>query len=78
MPGPTTDDGDRPPPGPLQPQQPEDGYEVAGMERIGARIEADVARDGSARGESIGQTGGGGVQDAAPFELLEEARAAPL
>ena len=74
VPPPTTATG--PPAVTLQAEQPEDRDEVPDMQRVGGRIEPDVAGDrlGPAPGAPA-SPGVVGVQDAAPLELVEQAGA---
>ena len=60
----------------LQAQQPEDRDQVPDMQRIGGRIEADVAGDRAATRQSGRQAGRRRVQDPAPLELGQEAGSA--
>ena len=71
-PGPAADQRDRPPAEPLQAQQPEDRHQVADVERVGRRVEADVAGDRPPVARRAGRPGRGRVQDAPPFELVEQ------
>ena len=71
-PGPAADQRDRPAPEPLQPEQPEDRDQVADVERVRGRVEADVAGDRPARREPGRQPGRRLVEDAPPLELGQQ------
>ena len=71
-PGPAADDRDRPPAEALEPQQPEDGDQMADMERIGRRVESDVAGDRPSGREARGQARCRLMQDAAPLEFRQQ------
>ena len=70
--GPATDDGHRLAAGALQTEQAEDRHEVADMKRRAAGIEPDVAGDGPAGRQPIGQSGRRRVQDPPPLELGQQ------
>ena len=47
------------------------------MERVRRGVEADVGGDAPSRGQALGQAGRGRVEDASPFEVVEEPGEAP-
>ena len=72
-PRPAADERDRPAAVALQAQQPEDRDQVADVERRPGGVEPDVAGDRATGRQAGRQPGRGGVQDAAPLEVVEEA-----
>ncbi len=71
-PGPATHQGHRPAAEALQVEQPEDRDEVADMERIRGRIEADVPGDRPPGRQPSREARGRRLEDPAPVELGEE------
>ena len=72
-PRPAADERDRAAAEALQPEQPEDRDEVADVERVGRRVEPDVAGDRPAGRQTRRQARCRGVQDAPPLELRQQA-----
>ena len=71
-PGPAAHDGDRAPAEALEAQEPEDGHQVADMERVGGRVEADVPGDRTAGRQSVRQPRRRLLEDPPPAQLVEQ------
>ena len=72
-PGPAADERDRAPAEALEAQEPEDRDQVADVERVGGRVETDVAGDRATGRQAVRQPRRRLLEDPPPAQLVEQA-----